>query len=221
MTDTIRPADPRRRHVLHARLWVEFLALFVGIPLALAYVLPPDAMFTLLFALTAVGVILLHRTPGFSWRELVSGPIPWRFVLGFSVLTAVIAGTATWVLFPGNLLAMPRHNTDLWLAILALYPVFSALPQEILFRPLFFRRYGGLFPSMPVALAVNTFVFALAHLMYGHPLVLAMTASGGLAFAWAYAVKGSFPAALLLHALAGQIVFTSGLGVLFYHGAVN
>ncbi len=39
--------------------------------------------------------------------------------------------------------------------------------------------------------------------------------------AWAYAVKGSFPAALLLHALAGQIVFTSGLGVLFYHGAVN
>ena len=48
---------------------------------------------------------------------------------------------------PGQAFALPRRAPGLWLAILALYPLLSAAPQEILFRVLFFRRYGALFPS--------------------------------------------------------------------------
>ena len=33
--------------------------------------------------------------------------------------------------------------------IAALYPLLSALPQEIVFRPLFFRHYGALLPRDP------------------------------------------------------------------------
>jgi hypothetical protein len=33
--------------------------------------------------------------------------------------------------------------------------------------------------------------------------------------------RGSFAYAVVLHGLAGQIIFTSGLGIFFYHGAVG
>jgi membrane protease YdiL (CAAX protease family) len=205
------------------RLWAEFLVLFVGTPLVLAYALPPRAMFAVLGVMTAGGIILLHRTPGFHWTELLRGwgRIPWRFALGFVVLTATAAGAATLYLFPDSLLFLPRRAPGLWLTIMLAYPVVSALPQELLFRPLFFRRYGHLFPGRGAAVLANGALFALAHLMYGHPLVLAMTFAGGLVFGWVYAWRGSFPAAVLLHAVAGQIVFTAGLGRLFYSGAVG
>ncbi len=47
-----------------------------------------------------------------------------------------------------------------------------------------------------------------------------MTFFGGLAFAWAYEIRRSFPLAVLLHAVAGNLVFLTGLGLYFYSGNV-
>ncbi len=205
-----------------ARLWAEFLILFCGVPLLLAFALPPTAMFTVLGVFTAAGVVLLARTDGFRWAELiVPGRFSWRAVFGFALSVAVLSSGAVLVLFPGNFLMLQRQAPELWLMIMVLYPLVSAVPQELIFRPLFFRRYGSLFPDRNVAILANAALFALAHLMYQSGLVLAMTFAGGLAFAWAYQVRGSFILACVLHAVAGQIVFTSGLGILFYSGAVN
>jgi membrane protease YdiL (CAAX protease family) len=57
--------------------------------------------------------------------------------------------------------------------------------------------------------------------MYWSWIVAAMTFAGGIAFAWAYARRGSFPLAVVLHAVAGQIVFLLGLGMFFYSGTVE
>ncbi len=209
-------AAPRR-----LRLWAEFGILFVAAPLALALVLPPSAMFTVLGLATIAGMVLLHRTPGFDWADLLRGRVPWGAVAGIALASAAVSAAAVLLMFPSQFLALPLRVPQLWLMILLLYPFLSALPQEVVFRPLFFRRYGGLFPSGRVALVVNAAVFSLAHAMYGHPLVLAMTFAGGLAFAWAYEHRGSFLGAVLMHAVAGQVIFTSGLGRLFYSGAVN
>lgn len=216
--ETRDEASARARRL---QLVAEFSALFVGVPLALAFLLPPTAMFSVLGVMTAVGLVLLHRTPGFEWVELRRGPVPWRPVLGALALTAGIAVAATLILFPQMLFFLPRESPALWLMILALYPLLSALPQELLFRPLFFRRYGSLFPSVHLAIWANALLFSIAHLMYAHPLVLGMTFAGGWMFGWLYAVRGSFGGAVLLHAVAGQILFTSGLGILFYSGAVG
>ena len=109
----------------------------------------------------------------------------------------------------------------LWLLILALYPLLSAIPQELIYRPLFFRRYSVLFQNDGLALAVNSAVFGLAHLLYMNPVTIGLAAFGGLVFGWVYLRHGSVLLAMLLHALAGQLVFTSGLGIYFYHGAVG
>ncbi|MEC9434286.1 MAG: CPBP family intramembrane glutamic endopeptidase [Pseudomonadota bacterium] len=211
------------------RLAVEFAALYLGLPLLLAFALSPSLMWTVLVGSFLAGLVLLALTPGFRWAELLRGPALGGGLAGplatagFLAVTAVAAfGLVAW-LRPGAMLSLPRHNPQLWLTIMLLYPLLSALPQEIIFRTLFFRRYGALFPDRRVAVAVNAGVFALAHLFLWNWVALAMTFSGGAVFAAAWLTRrgGNLPWALVLHALAGMILFTSGLGRFFYHGAVG
>lgn len=200
---------------------VEFLAFYFGAPLVMALALPPAALFPVLLGLTALALVLLARTPGFAWRELTLGwdGIDWRFVAAVAALTALATGLLVWLLVPGQALMLPRTMPTLWLAIMLLYPLLSALPQEVIFRPLFFRRYGDLFPSETAAVLANAALFALAHLMFWNWVALAVSAIGGLIFARGY-LRGGFPLAVVLHAICGAILFTSGLGTFFYHGAV-
>ncbi len=202
------------------RLWVEFVALFFGVPVAIAAILPASSMFPVLFAATALGVVLLHRTPGFAWSEL-RGRVDWRVVAGFAAVTLACAFVVSWVTTGGRPFAFAAANPGLMVAILILYPVLSALPQELVFRPLFFRRYGPILPDGAAGLILNAAVFSFAHLMYWSWIVTAMTFAGGLAFAWAYRVRGSFPLAVVLHGVAGPILFLLGLGMFFYSGNVS
>lgn len=214
---TLHRMDGRR-----LRLWAEFAGFFVIAPVALAVLLPPSAMFPALFVFTGVGLVLLHLTPGFRWHDLVRGwrRIDWRVVAGFALVTAAAAWAVVMATRPGALLGLYRFNPELWLTIMALYPLLSALPQEIVFRPLFFRRYGPILPPLRAALVLNAAVFSLAHLLYWNWVVAGMTFVGGLVFAWAYEARRSFPMAVILHAIAGNIVFTAGLGMFFYTGNI-
>ena len=203
------------------RLWAEFLLIFTALPLVMAFAMTPDIMWTALAGVTIASLVLLLFRPGFRWRQLLRGRLiaDWRITILFVLITGIIAvGLVQW-LVPGRFLSLPRYSTDLWLRIMVLYPFFSALPQELVYRVLFFERYGHLFPSMRIAIAVNAVCFGLAHLFFMNWPALIMTTIGGVVFAWAYAEKRSFGFACLLHALGGQIIFTSGLGIYFYHGA--
>ena len=73
--------DARGRRVRLA----EFLALYGLAPVAGAVLLPANAMFAMLFAVTGVGLVLLGRTPGFAWSDLARGwdRIDWRLCWGW------------------------------------------------------------------------------------------------------------------------------------------
>jgi len=204
-------------------LWAEFLCLFLVLPVVVAVALPTGWMFPALFAFTALGVILLHVTPGFRWGDLVrgAGRIDWRLVGAFALATILCGGAVILTLRPEAFLILPRQQPGLMLMILLLYPVVSALPQELVFRPLFFRRYGTILPAGKPAILLNAAVFSLAHLMYWNWPALLMTFAGGLIFAHAYERQGNFPAAVVLHSVAGGILFALGLGVFFYTGFVQ
>ncbi len=128
-----------------SKRWAEFVAFYGAAPLAMAVLLPPSAMFPVLFGVTALGLLLLHITPEFAWRDLVagSGRIDWRFVAVFSLATVAVGTGVVFLTAPQALGALIRQNPGLMLMIALLYPVLSALPQEVVFRPLFFRRYGS------------------------------------------------------------------------------
>ncbi len=205
-----------------ALLWVELAAFFVGVPLAMALVMPPELMFAVLLPVTVIGLVLLHITDGFHWSELLRGwgRVEWRVVAVFAAVTAVIAAAVALHAVPDYVLFLPREHPFLLVMILLGYPFLSALPQEIVFRPLFFRRYGRLIPDRGVAYGLNATLFALAHLMYWNWIVAALTFAGGLIFSWAYEARGSFALAVVLHSVAGGVLFISGAGVLFYSGMI-
>ncbi len=207
----------------HTRLRLEFGLFFIGVPLVIAVVFPPNWMFPALFASTGLGILLLHWTPGFRWAELRYGWRNWSWieVLLFTVAMTLLCSGLIYATRPdvafGLLIYRPEMLAFIWVG----YPILSALPQELLFRPLFFRRYHAILPDGRSGYVLNAGIFSFAHLMYWSWIVAVMTFAGGLLFAWAYKKRGSFFYAVLLHAIAGNIIFAVGLGVYFYSGNVQ
>jgi len=216
------PGSPIPRQGMRLRLWAEMLALFLGVPLLMLFTAGMFPLFPILAILLVVAIYLLTRTEGFEWRELLGGDLrPWLpFALLYAAITAVVTLVLTLWLVPNSLLGFPRYAPDRWLMVMMLYPIVSALPQEIIFRPLFFRRYGALFPTPALAMLANGAAFGIGHLFYQNPVAIGLTALSGLIIAWAYMRSGSFLLALLLHAIGGMTIFTVGLGRFFYHGAI-
>lgn len=205
------------------RLQIEFALLYLAAPVLIAVFLPPTMMFPALFAFTALGILLLAATSGFRWAELRQGWRNWSWAeLGLSTLAVTLVCLVVIYLTRRDAaFFLVRHRPEMLAVIWLVYPIASALPQELLFRPLFYRRYGDLLPQGHRADLLNAAIFSFAHLMYWSWIVAAMTFAGGLVFSWAYRKRGSFFYAVLLHAIAGNIIFAIGLGVYFYSGNVQ
>lgn len=206
-----------------AWLWGEFFILFIALPVVAATSVSPKVAINAFIIMTLIGIGLLFATEGFRWRSLIERRIAsdWSFVLVFSLGTALISTVIVLWLVPHRFLALPKEMPGLWLKVMALYPLFSVLAQELFFRVLFFERYGQLFRGAPLAIAVNGLCFGVAHAFLANWPAVVLTTVGGVVFAWAYVERRSFVLACVLHALAGQIIFTVGLGLFFYHGAVG
>lgn len=202
-------------------LWVEFVCLFVGAPLAIALFLNPRWMFAALFGFTLVGLGLIWHTGDFQWRELVRGwgRVRWGRTLAFGVVVAAIGWLVMAVTYPGFTPNLSGPRLRILLAICLLYPLLSALPQELIFRALFFHRYRALLGGEHRARLVNAAVFSLAHLMYWSPVVSILTFAGGWLFADVYLKRG-FPAVWALHGIAGIALFVVGMGAFFWSGNV-
>lgn len=202
-------------------LWAEFVGLYVVAPTVMAVFLPPRMLFPGLFLVTALGLVLLARTPGFQVATLRRGPpIRWGRVLAFALITLAISAAVMLGTRPDAAFDMVQRRPLFLLVIAILYPLLSALPQELIFRVLYFSRYGPILPTGGRGLALNAALFSFAHLMYWSGIVAVMTFAGGLVFAWAYARRGSFALAVVLHSVAGVILFAAGLGIYFYSGNV-
>ncbi|CUJ84984.1 CAAX amino terminal protease self-immunity [Ruegeria denitrificans] len=209
--------------VPHMRLRLEFGLFFVAVPVLIAVLFPPDWMFPSLFTFTAIGIVLLYFTPGFVWDELRYNwrNWSWREVAVFTVAMTVFCAVLVMSTRPEAAFFLLRNRPEFLLVIWLAYPLLSALPQELLFRSLFFRRYHAILPNGRAAYLLNAALFSLAHLMYWSWIVAIMTFAGGLLFTWAYRKRGSFFYAVLLHAIAGNIIFAAGLGIYFYSGNVQ
>jgi hypothetical protein len=197
--------------------WWELLALFVGLPIVMAYAIDPSNMWIVLISSGVLAVGLLHCTDNFAWRSLRRGQINWRATALLAVVTFVVASVLCWWLLPDRLFLLIRERPYIIPLLAVVYPVVLVLPQELIFRPLFFKRFSTLFRSESQACWANAFLFSFAHLMYFHWVVFAMTFIGSFIFARSY-LRGSFPQAMLDHSVAGLMIFASGLGWLFYSG---
>ena len=207
--------------VSRTRLWIEFAVLYIGAPLLIALFMPGDLLFPALAVFMVGGIALLWLTGGFDLRDLLRGwgRVPVAKVVVFGLITAAIAWWIMQTTRPDYMRPLTLERLRFLAMVWTLYPLLSALPQELIFRPLFFHRYGVLFPDQRAGLLVNAAVFSFAHLMYWSWIVAILTFAGGLVFALAYLRRG-FPSAWLFHGIAGNVLFTMGMGAYFYTGNV-
>lgn len=212
-------------------LWVEFTALFAVLPFMLAFRPPGSGIFFFLWSAAVICFTLLVRDPSFDRRRLWnwSGVRPeLARMLGLFALGAALGVALTWIFVPERLFAFPLERTRLWLAVMMLYPVLSVVPQNVVYRAFIFHRYGRL---MPVAwsesrqrwtmIALSAAAFSWAHIVFWNVFALTVTLLGGVLFAYTYQRSRSVAAASVEHALYGCAIFTLGLGVYLYHGAVG
>jgi len=212
----------RVRAVVLSRAWRvgEGVVLFGVLPVVLwRRPLPP--VFLLLGALAYVLAIFrldpgLRAEGGGRFRLADFGAVAGRWAL----LMAAAAAAFAWA-EPEAFLRLPRERPGLMLAIALAYPVFSALPQTLFFRPFFFHRYGAFFPSGGWLIAVNGLAFGWAHLLMNNAVAVALAAPAGALFAWTYLRARSVWLSWLEHALYGLGVFAIGLGRYFYGGTFN
>ena len=209
------------------RLWVEFVSLYVALPMALLAARRlggPFPVLPVLWVAACPAVRYLVTRQGWGVRELLGFSPDRRQLLWLGVRLAVAgAALAGGVLLvaPEQAFALPRRDPRLWGLVMVFYPLVSVYPQGLLYRGLFFARYARLFGTERQALLAGSVVFSLAHLVFANVWAMALTLIGGLLINRTYRNTGSLMASNLEHAVYGQLVFTCGWGPFLYHGTVR
>ncbi|MBF0103388.1 MAG: CPBP family intramembrane metalloprotease [Desulfobacterales bacterium] len=107
-----------------------------------------------------------------------------------------------------------------WMFIL-IYPILSALPQEIIFKSFFFHRYRSLFPTDKAIIIFNGLCFGLAHLWYANMIAPVISAFGGMLLAYRYLKTNSLLMVSIEHSIWGIFIYCIGLGWYFYSGSIQ
>lgn len=196
---------------------LELCVVFVALPLLVLFELLPLPKFSVLFFVALVYLLVLVFDHSFD-RELFSmkrfsawRPLLMRFI-AFVIVSAVVVA----FIAPQSLFRLPGRSVGVWLSIMVLYPLFSVLPQSIIYRVYFFHRFEGLFKNQEFLVLVNALCFALLHVLFRNWLAVAMTFVGGIFFAVTYLKSKSLLVTAVEHALYGDWIFTVGIGSYFY-----
>lgn len=199
-------------------LILEALVLFVGIPLLFYWdVVPLPKVSGLILAAGYCGW-QLWRDPDFGISMLVrtkakdiSKDLLIRLPLVVIVLVTIIA-----LLHPGLFFAFPSERPVMWMVVMLLYPVLSALPQEFIFRTFFFHRYGDLITLKYGTILASAASFSFLHIIYDNWWAVGLSFVAGILFSITYARTKSLYWVTIEHALYGCLVFTLGMGSYFY-----
>ncbi|MFL2822150.1 MAG: CPBP family intramembrane glutamic endopeptidase [Candidatus Puniceispirillales bacterium] len=93
--------------------------------------------------------------------------------------------------------------------LLLFYLLFSVIPQEIIFRFLFFFKYKDYFRKFEVLL-LNSLVFSFCHLIYFDIYILLFSFFGNLLFTFNYMKNESLLVVIIEHFLLGQTLIILG-----------
>ena len=93
--------------------------------------------------------------------------------------------------------------------LLLFYLLFSVIPQEIIFRFLFFYKYKDYFNKFEMLL-LNSLVFSFCHLIYFDIYILLFSFFGNLLFTLNYIKNKSLLVVIVEHFLLGQTLIILG-----------
>jgi membrane protease YdiL (CAAX protease family) len=195
----------------------EFVILFLVLPFFYTFVFRYLPLFPVLFVFYAICMTILLTDSTFDRSTLWwHGFDDWKVVLlRFASVALLIVALVLWFR-PDSLLILLRERPYLMAMILIFYPIFSAYPQELVFRTFFYHRYGSLFPNTNIAILINALLFGYAHLIFENWIAVLATVALGVALSSTYLRTRSLLGTSLEHALYGNFAFLIGIGDFFY-----
>ena len=205
---------------------LEFICIYLGLPV-LIYVHRTDVKHFAMIILLLIACFQLYvllKDKSFDQNSLT------RYrnfrhwfsrILAFFVVNATLLGAYTWYFHEAEFLRLPQEQPTLWLTVMVFYPVFSAYPQEIVFRAWIFHRYRCLFKNEMALIVVSALVFGFAHLFFGNWIAIILSTLGGFVFAQTFARSKSVFFSAIEHGLWGNFLFTIGLGAYLFTGNIE
>ncbi|MCC5830845.1 MAG: CPBP family intramembrane metalloprotease [Phycisphaeraceae bacterium] len=200
------------------RTWLEIVGIWFGLPLLGLALVRWDAQWSIaviptLWLGAIVGWLWLRQRHGWNWRRA------WRWrirarerrrVLLRFVLVAALLAAALAIIAPKQLLLLPREDPLQWVLILCFYTWISVLPQSVLWREVWFRRYQKALGSRWLAVWLGAAAFAWGHIVFDNLLIVGLTLMGGVMFNWTWLRTRSLCWTMIEHALYGLWLFTIG-----------
>lgn len=203
------PKFNRRRRAMG---WVECITLFLVLPLIGIFGDAINVLPLTIMAILSSSILLLSMTRSFHWADLapVDPFSEWRLVAAVSAFFICSSYAISAIFFP-NLLFNSFNGAEL---MLIAYPILTALPVELVYRALFFRRFGYLFRSEGLAILVGAGTNALLYVMLTHsPFGAVFGFVTGLVLGWAYLRTGQFVLSVMMHWIAALAVWLIGPGL--------
>jgi uncharacterized protein len=202
-------------------LILEFLLLFLVLPLAFRFKPFPFPPIPALWLLALYCWLRLRSDPSFDRRQLWNAaafPGSLQQILIPFVLVALLTVLGVRWVCPEKLFSFPRRTPAFWVLVMVLYPVLSVYPQTVIYRVFICHRYRALFPGPLSLILASAAAFAFVHIIFRNPIAVTFTFVGGVLFAWRYLETGSAITSAFEHSLYGCLMFTVGLGQYFYRG---
>lgn len=200
------------------KLIAEALLLYIGLPVLFYFDwLPIPKLLVLLLVAAYCGYQLWQdSTFGKGLLRRRQNKLISRTILLRSIVVAIVLAGLVWLIQPSQFFYLPIHRPILWMIIMALYPILSALPQEFIYRTYFFHRFDDLMTLKYSTVLVSAMAFSFLHIVYHNWWAVGLSFGAGLLFGLTYLKTESLFWVTVEHAIYGCLVFTIGLGNFFY-----
>lgn len=200
-------------------LKAEYILSFFVLPFSIYLDLLPMPKFSILIILSSFTLFFvsfntdIHKTRYLSFH-VSSNQLKILF-LRFIIFTPIII-VLTLILTPDFFFKLFLEQPLKWGYTAVMYLFFSVIPQEIMYRAFFFRRYRYIFRNQKVMIFFNALAFSFLHIIYNNIIAVIFTFAGGYLFASTYKKTGSILITVIEHFIYGYFVFTAGLGQIYF-----
>lgn len=197
--------------------WSEIIFLYIGIPLLYFFdLLPVHKLFPLIIVFFIYLYIIL-RDKSFKRHQFrLNGFKAWSMIFYRTSIIIVFLLVYVWKTFPDQLFSLPIEQPSLYALIVLLYPLWSVVPQEFVYRVYFYHRFSGLFGNRNMLVIINAILFSYSHIIFENWVSLVFTFVASIMFSLTYLRYRSFSIIVLEHSLYGILIFTIGPGSFFY-----
>ncbi len=192
----------------------ELFIFFIGLPIAYLFDFLPGfwKMIPLLIFISYC-LIILKRAKKISLTDMKLKEVRNRDWVKLLIFPSLLF-TTLFLLFPDNIFS-DYDNPRVLMAIIA-YPVFSSLPQEIIYRKFFYFRYSDLIGNRYLLIVLNALLFSFAHIYFLNYVALVLTLLGGIVFSLTYFKSKSLLFVSIEHSIYGLALLCSSMNQFFY-----